>query len=168
MPLTLEERHVRELQAKREEYARRKAAGLCISCEGPVPEGGRSSVCCPPCLEKRTAINARCRKENPGRGRRKMTLRDRIKKYGITHAEYDRMVAAQAGRCAICQRADTGTGRGWYIDHDHATGAVRGLLCHGCNSGLGHFRDNPLSLQRAIRYLLRSRSSARKEHCDAA
>lgn len=69
--------------------------------------------------------------------------------YGMTVEEYDAMAASQSGRCAIC-KAETDNLR---IDHDHATDAVRGLLCHSCNTGLGHFRDSPEHLQSAVEYL---------------
>ena len=63
----------------------------------------------------------------------------------------------QNGRCAICggtgERVHKGVKSGLYIDHDHDTGKIRGLLCHDCNSGLGHFRDNPALLLKALRYL---------------
>jgi hypothetical protein len=60
---------------------------------------------------------------------------------------------AQGGRCYICQRA-TGARRRLAVDHNHATGEVRGLLCKPCNRDvLGHLRDNTEALQRAIDYL---------------
>lgn len=73
--------------------------------------------------------------------------------YGITADEYDALYRAQGGRCAICRRA-TGAKRRLAVDHDHDTGLVRGLLCKTCNYKiLGHLRDDPEALQRAIDYL---------------
>lgn len=79
----------------------------------------------------------------------------RIKsRYGVTREEYERMVAAQEGKCKICGRGDTGrVGSKWPIDHDHKTGQVRGLLCVTCNSLLGHAKDSPGILRSAIEYL---------------
>lgn len=73
--------------------------------------------------------------------------------YGITGEEYAALYEAQGGRCAICQRA-TGAKRRLAVDHDHRTGQIRGLLCKTCNYKiLGHLRDDPEALQRAINYL---------------
>jgi hypothetical protein len=84
------------------------------------------------------------------------TRRGKLRKqYGITPEQYDDMLQAQGHRCAIC-RTDAPGGRGfWHVDHCHGTGRVRGILCHGCNTGLGNFRDNPVSLAYAIEYLKR-------------
>lgn len=62
----------------------------------------------------------------------------------------------QDNACAICEvePSEDALGRsGFQIDHDHATGKVRGLLCAGCNRGLGGFRDDVTLLTRAIEYL---------------
>lgn len=74
--------------------------------------------------------------------------------YGITSEQYWDIYEAQGGRCYICQRAK-GTGRKRLaVDHDHETGEVRGLLCKPCNRDvLGHLRDSPDALRRAIEYL---------------
>jgi hypothetical protein len=77
-----------------------------------------------------------------------------LRKYGITEADWDRMLAAQDGRCAIC-RTGTPGGRGerWHIDHCHTSSRVRGLLCHNCNVGIGNFKDAPDLLRAAAAYL---------------
>jgi hypothetical protein len=74
------------------------------------------------------------------------------KVYGIQPDDYDKMYAAQAGKCAICRRA-TGLTRRLSVDHDHATGKVRGLLCRVCNDMLGHARDDIEFFARAMQYL---------------
>jgi hypothetical protein len=58
------------------------------------------------------------------------------------------MLAAQGGLCAICRTAPA-----VHVDHDHATGAVRALLCFNCNGGLGQFKDDPLLLHAAAYYV---------------
>lgn len=80
------------------------------------------------------------------------------RKFGITTADYDRMVEAHGGSCAIC-RKPCQTGRRLAIDHCHQTGIIRGLLCQGCNTGLGKFQDDPALLNAAAAYLLRFKSS---------
>lgn len=72
----------------------------------------------------------------------------RLKKYGISAADFAQMVSRQGSACAICGNDSTS------IDHDHETGEVRGLLCHSCNSGLGFFRDDLERLGRAALYLI--------------
>lgn len=71
--------------------------------------------------------------------------------YGITRAQHTKMLEEQGHACAICDASFTDTKP--HVDHDHATGAVRGLLCSPCNLMLGHARDNTEVLARAITYL---------------
>lgn len=73
---------------------------------------------------------------------------ERLSKYGLSLNTFARMFVAQGGTCRICHSDPP-----LVIDHDHDTGKVRGLLCGRCNSGLGFFRDDPLLLREAIRYL---------------
>ena len=73
--------------------------------------------------------------------------------YGITLETYNLMCEMQSGKCAICKSEPRTKRRKLYIDHDHKTGKVRGLLCHHCNLGLGGFRDDPDALRSAISYL---------------
>lgn len=78
--------------------------------------------------------------------------------YGLTSADYDKMLSAQGGGCAICEATDPNHWTGqFHIDHCHDEGTVRGLLCHNCNSAIGHLRDDPRLLRSAIGYIERSR-----------
>jgi hypothetical protein len=71
--------------------------------------------------------------------------------YGLAIEQYNEM--AKFG-CHICgaEAWEQPHGR-LHVDHNHATGEVRGLLCHGCNRGLGCFRDDPSRMLLAIKYL---------------
>lgn len=73
-----------------------------------------------------------------------------VRTYGITSKDYDAMVKAQNGVCAICCQTSY---KNLHVDHDHDTGRVRGLLCSPCNTSLGGFRDSIENLKRAIKYL---------------
>lgn len=72
------------------------------------------------------------------------------RKYGTTPADVEKLLLEQDNRCLICGNQLEGTPR---IDHCHLTLRIRGLLCHHCNVGLGHFRDSPERLRRAASYL---------------
>lgn len=82
---------------------------------------------------------------------------DRIwAEYGLTMEALNRMNAAHGNACAICRTVfveGSHQPASRHIDHDHATGEVRGLLCSCCNWGLGHFKDDPSRLQAAAAYL---------------
>ena len=75
------------------------------------------------------------------------------KKYGLVLAEYQRLLSAQSGTCAIC--GDKFSPKVPHVDHDHKTGLVRGILCATCNWGLGSFKDNVDLMEKAITYLRR-------------
>ena len=82
----------------------------------------------------------------------------RLRRYGLSHADYDAMISAQDGACAICKKPETHRGRNGEvqrlaIDHNHVTGSVRALLCHSCNTGIGSFFDDPAVLRAAADYL---------------
>lgn len=81
------------------------------------------------------------------------SAKGRYAKYGLTVEQYDAMVSAQSGRCLICNGEPA---RKLVVDHCHAGGQVRGLLCHGCNVGIGHLRDDPIRLIAAAAYLSRA------------
>jgi hypothetical protein len=78
-----------------------------------------------------------------------------LRRYGITPEQYDALLEAQDGRCAICGETPSGrqaAGR-LHVDHCHETGRIRGLLCVRCNPGIGHFREREDLLLRAVEYL---------------
>lgn len=73
--------------------------------------------------------------------------------YGMAKGDYERMYAEQDGRCAICRRKCRRGGETLCVDHDHKTGAIRGLLCNDCNRSLGGFGDDPERLRSAANYV---------------
>lgn len=118
----------------RDEHGRK----LCRLCEQWLsPDNFRSNACRPDGLEYQ------CEPCFVDLGYRR--------RYGITLAQYSVMLREQDGSCLICDDVDID--RRLHVDHDHATGAVRGLLCGRCNVGLGCFRDDPKLLRLAATYL---------------
>lgn len=91
--------------------------------------------------------------------RRRATYKHLLRtKFGMTVEQYEAMVAAQQGVCAICQRPEFvrskhGVRQHLLVDHCHVTGQVRALLCNACNNGLGRFQDDPTLLRAAANYL---------------
>lgn len=79
------------------------------------------------------------------------------RKFGIGLAEYSQMVSDRDNKCDICGRPErqerAGKAKALAVDHDHKTGAVRGLLCCDCNQALGKFEDSKDLLTSAIAYL---------------
>jgi hypothetical protein len=71
-------------------------------------------------------------------------------KYNITRECYNAMLTAQGGKCIICNEH---YGDELRVDHNHATGEIRGLLCSNCNSALGLFKEDPIRMQNAIGYV---------------
>jgi hypothetical protein len=70
-------------------------------------------------------------------------------------------------RCAICYSAPDGK-RVLAQDHCHGTGQLRGFLCMHCNTGLGHFKDDPRLLRRAARYLVRFKALSLRDAAETA
>lgn len=89
-----------------------------------------------------------------------------LRRFGISLAEYNVILQRQGGVCAICGELPDGPrnqrkgGRAVFrarlvVDHDHATGKVRGLLCNNCNCGIGYLKDDPATVAIALDYLKR-------------
>ena len=93
------------------------------------------------------------RKYDRNHPRTKANVKFRLR-YGITIEQYEQMVSVQDNKCALCGQDGSLSPKGKLcVDHCHATRKVRGLLCNGCNAGLGYFRDDPNLLDKAIEYL---------------
>jgi hypothetical protein len=75
------------------------------------------------------------------------------RKFGMTTADYDALLAAQDGRCAICRRTPEAAGHTLHVDHCHQTGVVRGILCNGCNSAIAMAQESPAVLRDAALYV---------------
>jgi hypothetical protein len=79
------------------------------------------------------------------------------RKYGITLEEYNKMLENQNGLCAICNSPEKvktdDKVKLLAVDHCHTSGAVRGLLCNACNTGIGKFKEDINILESAIKYL---------------
>lgn len=75
------------------------------------------------------------------------------KQYGISIEQYEEILVNQNNLCSICKEEDVSKYKTLNVDHCHKTGQIRGLLCQGCNLGLGHFKDNIKILEQAIKYL---------------
>lgn len=84
---------------------------------------------------------------------RKHALHINLRRKGLTLKDYERVLKKQGLTCAICKGSPDGKWKKYNIDHCHETGKIRGLLCKGCNQGLGLFHDNAKLLIRASKYL---------------
>jgi hypothetical protein len=123
-----------------------KWLGLCKSC-GEMHEQSSREI-------KRNQAPMSCSNYKP-RNWSGLDRQDNIirKQYGISMQQFTDLLAAQGGGCAICKKPMQAIRRRMNIDHCHETNEVRGILCSGCNTGLGHLGDNVAGLQRAIAYL---------------
>ena len=101
--------------------------------------------------ENREHVRAWQKQYNAGRKRENRNTHLR-RTFGITLEDYDVMLATQGGGFAICGRAAP-EGSSLHVDHDHETGAVRGLLCFTCNGALGMLSENDQFLTRAADYV---------------
>lgn len=115
---------------------------------------------CKPCYEQE--YGSRWRKlmyvRNPKKRQAKWRqdhLRETLRQFKVTQAEFDAMLEAQGGVCKICGGPPIGKTR-LSIDHDHQTNKVRGLLCDRCNVGLAQFQEKTDLLIRAAKYLSES------------
>jgi hypothetical protein len=136
---------------------RAKKDGLrswCRDCEAARNKARRDALT-PEELEAERAKSKAWRLANPEKAFMSVRNATLKKKYGISHAEYEAMLAKQGGGCAICGSSDTGVSwtNYFHVDHCHTTGRVRGILCQPCNVTLGKMRESPDLLRLAADYL---------------
>jgi len=98
---------------------------------------------------------------HPERARELVRAQHLRRQYGLSAEEYDTILAEQEGVCAICGEAETRSCRGKVsalaVDHDHATGEIRGPLCTRCNLMVGLLERDPLELiEKARQYLMKA------------
>lgn len=114
---------------------------------------------CEECKPARQAKNHKNRAEKEPEYWRPAALRSTLGRHGLTVEDWDRMMADQEGKCAICGKvpgATMGVDKNrLVIDHSHTTGKVRALLCDFCNRGIGMFFDDPELLVAAAEYCKR-------------
>lgn len=118
----------------------------CVNCQSEFetkPHAGHAKTCSKECSKKYWYA------QRKATGRRK----DILRKFGMTPEHYDKMLGAQNGVCAICKTPPNG--KNLAVDHDHATGKNRQLLCERCNLVLGKVQDNQLLLMHMVSYLQR-------------
>lgn len=112
------------------------------------PDGKQTT--CKVCMDKQTKEYYNKNKDKVDSKSRPNTLR---RLYGITLEQYNQMLNNQNGCCAICDRHRDEFDRHFSVDHNHATGEIRGLLCTYCNHRVvGRHRDGAL-LRRIADYV---------------
>jgi hypothetical protein len=106
-------------------------------------------------LRNRDKVRARIRRSYTKHREKRLEARKwnhMLAKYGLDKSQYVVLLAHQEHRCAVCDGPLIGKTK-VCVDHNHSTGKVRGLLCDGCNRGIGLLKDNPVVLGRAAQYV---------------
>lgn len=138
-------------------------------------QGGRRPDRCPPCrvarqAEVNRAKTARYRERFPERSREQWNKSNRKRladpeyvarrkvdrmfaAYGMTPDNYEAMLSAQGGLCAICGGGPNGPGKRLHVDHCHDSNRVRGLVCAKCNTAVGLLDDDPARADALAAYL---------------
>ncbi len=102
-------------------------------------------------LKHRRTIRKKWYSKNHDQENKRLVALNRLKRYGVTQKQYDKMFNNQNGVCKICNLSSNKEQLS--VDHDHESGFVRGLLCRRCNRILGMVKDEPLLLESMVMYL---------------
>jgi len=124
----------------------KRSDGLQTYCKPCHLEYGRERYANPEAFERRK-MNKDIYKQRRKQSSRKWYLKST---HNITEEQYDKLFNKGDGECWICKES---TEYSLNVDHNHATGQIRGLLCGKCNRALGLFQDNKNIMQAAIKYL---------------
>jgi len=124
--------------------------GWCAKC-GDAPRASNHAYC-RMCRNAYSAESRRKRYQADPEHRREVARKARFRRYGVTEERYTELWAQQGGVCAICLIATEGRELG--VDHDHATGEIRGLLCENCNGAIGMLQERPDLMHRAAEYVV--------------
>lgn len=100
-------------------------------------------------LKTKYAVCKTCASERTSKSYKEKSL---LWRYGLSLKEYDELNEKQKGLCKICNKKNDVYHK-LYVDHNHLTGEIRGLLCRACNAAIGMFKDNPYLLRQAAMYL---------------
>lgn len=103
--------------------------------------------------DRKKRVETARRRRADGTERRLRLLRE----WGLSLEEIIKRLRKQRHKCPICRRRIRNEKQSFKVDHDHTTGKIRGLLCRECNLGLGMFKDNIQRLERAKKYLRKSK-----------
>lgn len=143
-------------RASRRERARHLTSKFCNGCKQDKAIDQYSKPWVHYC---RACAKAKGRERYLAKGGTEFAYEQSLKyNYGLTMDEYKVKLEAQGERCAVCGEYPE---KRLHVDHDHQTGAVRGLLCEWCNHAIGKARDDPARLRAMADYLERHQSSVR-------
>lgn len=117
----------------------------------------RADGYCTHCKDCRAIISRSYVKSNPEKTRNRY-----LRSYGISTAEYEKLLKNQKQCCAICLTPQAGLSKRLVVDHCHITKRVCGLLCNPCNLAIGFLRENVKNAQRAVQYLQTTKKGATK------
>lgn len=137
---------------KKNPAARSAYQGHCIQCRRKVVYKyyDRIKLECPDrCKENHKKFRAKWKQLDPEK-QKFMTLKEN---FGIRKEDWENIFNTQEGKCKICRKSQSELSKTLCVDHCHKTGQIRGLLCFSCNSALGLFDDNILSIEKAADYL---------------
>ena len=93
--------------------------------------------------------------QNNKESHKRLARKSRLKlRYNISEKQYDDLIKSQNWLCMICNKCLKSNKSA--VDHDHRTGKIRGILCHLCNTSLGHFGDDIEGITKVVDYLIKT------------